>query len=299
MLFAGSKEKQVDSAPHLEHGPSFKKRLGWWIKSGREETITLDVTPEMAAEILEHNDRNRPLSAFSVKRYAADMKEGRWEYTRAPVIFSGERLIDGQHRLAAVVDSGATVRLDLAFGAPDRAFYFIDRGKTRTAGHIFSINGVPNSAMSAAATLAVYHYEAGTPLTGFTQGGSGQLGHDRLYEEYVKRPDLPRSVPFGHIFKANVGLAAPSVMMALHYLCAKHNRGQADEFFRKLATGENISRADAVFNLRKRLLEQSVSEKLTRVAIAAMTIKAWNAMRSGKKGETLRWTGNEAFPRAR
>ena len=88
-------------------------------------------------------------------------------------------------------------------------------------------------------------------------------------------------------------------MMALHYICAKHNRALADDFFRKLATGENISRADAVFNLRKRLLEQSVSEKLTRVAIAAMTIKAWNAMRSGKKGETLRWTGNEAFPRAR
>lgn len=133
----------------------------------------------------------------------------------------------------------------------------------------------------------------------FLRRALGALGHDRLYEEYVKRPDLARSVPVGHLFHARVGVAPPSLMVALHYICAKQNRSLADDFFNKLATGENINRNDAVFNLRKRLLAQSASEKFTRVAIAAMTIKAWNAMRSGKKGDTLRWTGNEAFPRAR
>lgn len=299
MLFDRGKSREADTAPHLEHGAPFKKRLGWWVKSGKQETVALDVTPAMAAEMLTYNDRNRPLTAVTVKRYAADMKAARWEYTRTPVIFSGERLIDGQHRLAAIVESGAVVRLDVAFGAPDRAFYFIDRGKTRTAGDIFSINGVTNAAMSAAATLVVIHYEAGTMLTGVNQGGSGGLGHDRLYEEYIKRPDLPRSALAGHLFRANVGLAPPSLMMALHYICAKHNRAQADDFFHKLATGENISRTDAVFMLRKKLLAQSVSERLTRVAIAAMTIKAWNNMRAGRTTEQLRWAGNETFPRAR
>lgn len=299
MLLFKDKTQQAESVPHLEHGPSFKKRLGWWIRSGKAETITLDVTPAMAEEMLTYNDRNRPLSSNHVKKCAAEMKDGRWHYTRVPVIFSGERLIDGQHRLAAIVESGATVRMDIAFGAPDDSFYYIDRGKARTAGHIFAINNVPNAALCAAATLIIYHYDNGTIATGVAQGGSGQLGHDRLYEEYIARPDIPRSVSAGHLFKANIGLAPPAIMMALHFICAKHNRAQADEFFAKLATGENINRKDAVFALRKKLLAQSASEKLTRIAIAAMTIKAWNNMRAGRVTEQLRWGGNESFPRAR
>lgn len=97
LLFSG-KPSQADNAPHLEHGPSFKKRLGWWIRSGKAATITLDVTPQMAEEMLAYNDRNRPLSSGQIKKYLADMKDGRWHYTRVPVIFSNERLIDGQHR---------------------------------------------------------------------------------------------------------------------------------------------------------------------------------------------------------
>lgn len=298
LLFSG-KSQQTDSVPHLEHGPSFKKRLGWWIRSGKAETITLDVTPEMAEEMLAYNDRNRPLSGGIVKKYAAEMKAGRWHYTRVPVIFSGERLIDGQHRLAAVVESGVTVRADIAFGAPDNSFYYIDRGKPRTAGHIFAINGVPNASLCAAITLVIYHYDNGTIATGVAQGGSGQLGHDRLYEEFVARPDIMRSLFVGHLFQTNIGLAPSSIMGALHYICAKHNRAQADDFFRKLATGENINRKDAVFALRKKLLAQSASEKLTRIAIAAMTVKAWNNMRAGRVTEQLRWGGNESFPRAR
>lgn len=298
LLFSG-KPSQADNAPHLEHGPSFKKRLGWWIRSGKAETITLDVTPEMAEEMLTYNDRNRPLSSGQIKKYLADMKDGRWHYTRVPVIFSNERLIDGQHRLAAAAASGVTVRMDIAFGAPDDAFPYIDRNKPRTAGHIFAINGVPNASLSAAMTLVIYHYDNGTIATGVAQGGSGQLGHDRLYEEYVARPDIPRSLFVGHLFQTNIGLAPPSIMGAIHYICAKHNRSQADDFFHKLATGENINRKDAVFALRKKLLAQSVSEKLTRIAIAAMTIKAWNNMRAGRVTEQLRWTSVESFPRAR
>lgn len=298
MLFGSDKHKNADTTPHLDNGPTFKKRLGWWIKSGREETITLDVTPEMAAEMLEYNDRNRPLSTGVVKKYAAMMRAGDWHYTRAPVIFSDKRLIDGQHRLAGIVESGETVRLDLAFGSPDDAFPFHDVGKTRTGADIFSINGVANAPLMSAATQIIHHYEAGTSGCGFSLGGGQRLNHKALYEEFAKRPDMPRSTHIGHLFHTNPGLAPPATMLALHYICARHHRAQADEFFSKLATGENINRKDAVFMLRKRLLEQGSAERLSRGALASLTLKAWNAMRLGRPVGQLRYNPDEVFPRA-
>lgn len=300
MLFSGSKEKHAETAPHLEHGPSFKKRLGWWVKSGREETITLDVTPEMAAEMLEYNDRNRPATASKLREYTEAMSAGLWGYTRTPIQFSDERLIDGQKRLMAVVKSGITARFDIAFGAPDDSFDLIDIGEKRTAGHIFAIHGVPNWTLAAAATGIVVNYEAGTTQSGVTANSYGRRSSKALYNEYQARPDLPRSIPFGRLFATNAGIAPPALMTALHYICAKHNRAQADEFFTKLATGENINRKDAVFYLRKRLLGNKGLERLSRVAIFALTLKAWNAMRGARPVGGLTYNPDrEVMPRAR
>lgn len=295
MLFDRGKSRDADTTPHLEGGAPFRKRLAWWIKEGHAPMV-LDVTPQMAAVMLEHNDRNRGLRTSVVKRYAADMKAGKWQLTMTPVIFSKDRLIDGQHRLEAVVQSGATVKLMLAFGAPDEAFYVIDRGATRTGGDIFSINGVQHANMMAAATSIVRHYDLGTIGTGVAQGNSWSL-HE-LYEEYERHPNLQRSAAIGALFRRS-RIAPPAMMAALHYICARNARGVADEFFTKLATGEDINRKDPVYVLRKRFLEQSVSDRLTRSAVAAMTIKAWNATRGNLPYKTARWTGTEAFPKAR
>ena len=297
MLFTGGKEKHAEATPHLEHGPSFKKRLGWWIKSGREETITLDVTPEMAAEMLEYNDRNRPLRMSRQKLYAERMKAGRWKFNGDTVTFSGERLIDGQKRLGAIVDSGVTVRLLLVFGVADDSFATKDIGETRTAANIFAIHNVPNAAMMASATNIVMNYDAGTARTGIN---GLKPDHETLYAEYEKHPDLQCSASIGHSFITNKGIAAPSLMAALHYICARRNRALADTFFRRLADGADMKRSEPVYKLRKRLVEANASSttKLSRVAIAALTIKAWNATRDGNSNVLLRWNEDESFPRA-
>lgn len=300
MLFDGrKKEAHAANSPHFDHDTtSFKKRLGWWIKNPPSETMILDVTPAMAAEMLAYNDRNRPLRSRTVEKYAEDMKAGRWLYTRVPVIFSGHRLIDGQHRLEAIVASGQTVKIDIAFGAPDSAFNFIDIGQKRTPGDIFSINGVPNAVLMAAATNLVMHYDAGLTLTALSAGS--RTPSDQLYAAYCKLPRFEESARFGHLFQSNPGLLSPSLAVALHYICARHHRTQADAFFTKLATGEDLKRGDPVFSLRKRLLDNlAKTEKLPKRELAVYTIKTWNAVRGGYGVKTLKFQDSEAFPRAR
>lgn len=275
---------------------SFMQRLDYLIKGG-SQTKRMTIKPDQAEAILETwNTRNRPLTRTKYRKYAATMAANRWRYTGEPIIFSTQRLIDGQHRLAGCVAAGVPIDVLLVFGAPDNAFPFIDVGWKRTAGDIFSINGVENASMIAAAVQWIYGYETG--IIGSAARSSAVSDHEQLYEIYLEHKGVDDSVWVGHVFTKS-RLAPPSLMVALHYLCAKKHRHMADEFFEKTAEGIGVaSKKDPIHRLRSRLIENAASqEKMGRKQIAALTIKAWNARRLNREVGTLKFGADESFPK--
>jgi hypothetical protein len=65
------------------------------------------ITPEIAADMLTRNFGNRPFRSAAVKAYAMDMKAGRWRLTHEAIaVTTAGNLINGQHRLRAIVESG-------------------------------------------------------------------------------------------------------------------------------------------------------------------------------------------------
>lgn len=65
------------------------------------------ITPEIAADMLTRNDGNRPMRPRVWQGYAKDMREGKWRRTHEAIaVAANGRLINGQHRLMAVVHSG-------------------------------------------------------------------------------------------------------------------------------------------------------------------------------------------------
>ena len=113
-------------------------------------TITsqwMDVTPEMALRWLENNFRNRKLSDDVVAAYARDMRNGVWVPTHQGVAFNDrDELIDGQHRLRAIVLSGKTIKMMVTFGLPSviegaemTTMDAVDRGRTRSVAHQLKI----------------------------------------------------------------------------------------------------------------------------------------------------------------
>lgn len=94
----------------------------------------------------------RRLSKVTVDAYAADMRNGRWRETAEPITFDvNGALIQGRHRLAAVVQSGARIRFLIVRGAPANSFAVIDTGRKRTAGQF--IDGAYQHTMVAAARI--------------------------------------------------------------------------------------------------------------------------------------------------
>lgn len=255
------------------------------------------ITPKMAAVMLEWNDRNRPLSEKTVKKYASIMRAGRWHYTGTPIVFSRQRLIDGQNRLHAAVSSGCTIDALVVFGVPDESFAFIDIGKSRSASDIFSIHGIKNNAAMAAATQWIVAYESGN-VAGAVSGYATRGDHDELYQSYLAHAGLQDSMWVCGLF-SKARFISPSMMCAIHYICAKKNRALADEFFRKVGEGLGFSgKKDQAYRLHKALIDAAVAgQKLGRKAGAAITIKAWNATRLGRDAGTLKFSPDETFPK--
>lgn len=97
----------------------------------RQEVIK--VTPELAEEWLSKNiSRNRTVRSMDVSRYARDMRTGRWELNPQGIIFNESgNLMDGQHRLWAVIEADTAVDMVVWFDVPDNMIHVIDSGVSR------------------------------------------------------------------------------------------------------------------------------------------------------------------------
>lgn len=106
-------------------------------------TVTENITPAKAQEYLRTSRGNRPISKVYVRSYADTMKKGGWMLNGVPIIFDTDgHLVDGHHRLLAVIEAGIPVRFDVVRGAPSEAFTTYDTGRHRTVGQILAMQGV-------------------------------------------------------------------------------------------------------------------------------------------------------------
>lgn len=90
------------------------------------------VTPTVAEKWLMANRSNRPIRQHTVNAYARDMMNGKWDEDSMDGIISFDTngcLVNGQHRLRAIIRSGATLRLYVAHDVKGVIF---DRGATRS-----------------------------------------------------------------------------------------------------------------------------------------------------------------------
>lgn len=86
------------------------------------------MTPERAATILaEKNNGNRSLRKNHVEKFVGILKRGEWKTTSQGASFSrAGRLLNGQHRLAAIVESGITVDIAVTYNEPEENFAVLD-----------------------------------------------------------------------------------------------------------------------------------------------------------------------------
>jgi hypothetical protein len=113
------------------------------------------IGPTKAAQYLRTNDNNRRLSENHVRYLAKQITGGLWQVSQ-PIIFDNDgKLIDGQHRLSAIIAAGLEVELLVVRGLSSRIFGIVDQGKNRSAADLHSLLGGKESCRHVAAAFSM------------------------------------------------------------------------------------------------------------------------------------------------
>lgn len=296
----------ADKSPSLFSAPkATSRRSQSWLdaqlarmrKQGAFVIFAHTVTPDAAELLLTLNTSNRRVRRARVSRLARAITEGRWLNTGHPVCVSSDGvLIDGQHRLMAIVEAGRAAILSVAFGVDPEAFKVIDTHGVRNTSDALHVIGESHSALLAASLRLLFCIENGMPRHNLS------VDNDILVDYLERHSGLRRSCTVGHMVAQNLK-CAPTPMAVAHYLIAQapqQNAEAVELFFDGVASGLGLtSRRDPIYVLRRFITESDwKGTHGWRASLTAATIIAWNAFKAGKKVNTVQWKDGTPFPEA-
>jgi hypothetical protein len=193
------------------------------------------VTPELAERWLGKNAKhNRTIGQRHVEGMASDMREGNWRLTHQGICFDSEgRLIDGQHRLSAVVLSGAHVKMLVFANDHGSLTDPIDTNRTRSIGFL-----IGQKTNFVAASNVLRFLEAGSPIWGNQTTAESATVIEHHQEHLIELTLLPKC-----------SAMAGSVLGALAY-ARPIDPPAIDRLAVQIKVGEMIRSGDPAFAFR-------------------------------------------------
>jgi hypothetical protein len=250
-------------------------------------------TPALAMQILDNNnDMNRSIRQARVEKYASDMRAGKWLMNGETIKFTKEgKLLDGQHRLWAVVLAEVPIDMLVIEGLDKEAMVTIDTGAARTFSDVASIRGLKNTNVVSAAARIMYWFTL--PQRGsFT---SASPTHSQLEQVLIDHPDLIEIARTPGP-KGSHKIVPTGPLAFVRTVQRRINEQVSDEWTELLATGANMSTTHPVFLLRNRMINRPIKYRMPTEIILALTIKSWNMYITGKERQVLLFKETDPFP---
>lgn len=265
-----------------------------WVTNG-VNTSERRITPEIAAWMLTTNARNRPISRRHVTRLAESMRRGEWELNGSTVkVAATGRLLDGQHRLSACVESGMAFDTLVVCGLPEETFSTIDQvSRGRKIADVLAIEAGANMKNVAAALFVLYQFRSGHEIMANDVPARDEFSVGVARDMLEKHPGVIDSVAASNV----IPIWRNAQCAAVHYLFGMVDGELANDFADVMRSGAADVRRP--FNLfREGLIRlRATSATPNRRDAAARAIKAFNAERDGRRVGILTWRSNEEFPR--
>lgn len=252
-----------------------------------------NIDPDRAAELLSGNDHNRSLRPALVRKYARDMRAGNWSQTGDPIRLAADAtLLDGQHRLAAIIEARATIPMVVVRNVEKRAILNIDTGAKRTFADTLKLMGYTNVNHLGSAVRFMVLYEAGLA------GTNAQITNSEMLAWLDENPVMVQCV--AEVTNKRGSGVSPetrgsiTALFALRFLCDKH---EFEVFYERFKTGAGLEEGSAILALRRYCTNAAIGTKRSPAkVIQAVTIKAWNAWIQGRDVSHLRYSPGGAMP---
>lgn len=244
---------------------------------------TVNITPNLAEKMLAKNLGNRAVRDLRVAVLARDISEGNWRQTGEAIKFDWTgKLIDGQHRLHAIIMAGRATRMLVIRGLDPESQKVIDTGTKRSAGDALRMAGERSAPNVIAAAIRI--------LIGLESGVTSAVGsrlpdvtHSEVLDYFAGREESLASAALAAGRVAKVMGASVSTVAAFAYLTAQID---AEASFRFLSDLENLrtgGKGDPRYTLSLRI--RSIRERGERTSQTQQLyyfLRAWNAWREGK-----------------
>ncbi len=277
------------------------------------------ITPARAAELLEANTTNRPLSRPVVRSFAEAMRRGEWLVTHQGIAFDVNGvLVDGQHRLAAIIEADLPVELTVFSEVAEGTFDVLDIGKRRTAADVLAIEGEKNSTMLAAMVRTVWLYRNRAELNWsggaaavtnhqivqtLDSGGAAAVTNHQIVQTLDEHPKLRDFLGVGEQIATATGMIKSAAGAASYLVEQANKRTDLTPWYDGIIDGAGLRKGDprllfrrVMFNMARKHAGQPLRRRDTREHLA-LYLKAFNAWHTGDPLPQLRFTPRESMPR--
>lgn len=243
----------------LTHLPSWPARARLTARLAREADAALHdptlysigvetITPERAEAYLAANSGNRNIVQSHVAAMARDICRGQWMFNAQPICFArGGRLLNGQHRLSAVLAAGQPIEVMVMRGLPQEAFETYDKQakKPPVVEELFDEFG--DRALISATAVLLWRRECKP-----TAEHNARPTAVEVREVITRHPELMGLRGFARRM-GRYGRASAILYAAWRVLRDDPTLGQT--FLDRLETGANLPAGHVILRLRDRLLD--------------------------------------------
>lgn len=256
----------------------------------------MTITPDIAGDWLAKNTHNRKMSEQSAKDLAKVITEGQWVMNGESIIIGEDGvLVDGQHRLAAIVMANRAVESVVVFDAPPPAYETVDTGKRRNLADALYVRDEANPQLLA--NIAGWQWRFDNNYMHTSVPSFYRPTHHQLIQVVDSHPELRAAAAASSEIRGVFDLMPKALAVFLRLKFSEHNADRCEEFFQGLATGARLEVGNPVLQLRERLAQNRAAKAKLKVEhIAALTVKAYNAFCSEVPLQLLTWRYDEPFP---
>lgn len=244
------------------------------------EVVT--ITPAIATEWLRCNKNNRPVRKRHVEFLASEIINGNWQVNgQAIVIAEDEQVLDGQHRLFAIIEAGKPIQSLVVYGITPEAFRTIDTGAKRTGADALALHFHEYARHTITAVAGAVQWCS--RLDRQVIHGQGARISNTDVIEYVKdHPTLLQCAETIGGYPLDARPISHGCGTALYEMFSRKHQEQATLFIRRFFTGEELSRTDPEYLLRAAFIRDAERvRKLPLEIRMRMCIKGWNWRRRG------------------
>jgi hypothetical protein len=277
---------------------------------GETYTVSTEtITPELAALWLQHAGPQRRVRPRAVKRLEREIRSGRWRANGATITFAVNGwLIDGHHRLQAIVNTGITVRALVVRDLQPEVVTTVDTNTVRNPNDHFKVSGQPHHETAPQICRIIHQAESGPQSLIHNRS----VDHVKLLEIMADKVWRPTVMRMSSLYKQKdtehfnrQALWTTRIFGIFAWISGYVEDVYVDDFLEDLIKGTNLSSIDARLLLRERLFDLKHARKTNNRRLLlqrnsrhfyTFIILTWNRWLSGQKTTRLQLSRKGILP---